>query len=146
MTTTIIIDRCAIATVTGREYADGHIVIEGDRIGAVGPGRAPAVDGAERIDGTGCLATPGLINTHHHLYQWATQGLFQDATLFEWLTGLYDIWAGLDTEVVADSARAGLAWLALSGCTTTSDHHYIFPGGSGGSSPPPRPSPGGWGG
>ncbi|MBF6541379.1 8-oxoguanine deaminase, partial [Nocardia farcinica] len=70
-------------------------------------------------------------NTHHHLYQWATQGLFQDATLFEWLTGLYRTWARMDADVVYGAATAALSWLALTGCTTSSDHHYLFPKGRG---------------
>ena len=80
-----------------------------------------------RVDGTGCLVTPGLINTHHHLYQWATRGLALDETLFGWLTTLYPIWGRLDAEIVGAAAGAGLGWLALSGCTTSMDHHYVFP-------------------
>ncbi len=129
MSAPIVIENCAVATVAGAEYPAGHVVIDDARIAAVGPGAAPAVAGAERVDAAGCLATPGLVNTHHHLYQWATQGMAQEATLFEWLTGLYPVWAGLDAEIVRDAAGAALAWLALSGCTTTTDHHYIFPRG-----------------
>jgi cytosine/adenosine deaminase-related metal-dependent hydrolase len=129
MTEKTIIENAHIAPVRGQEIAGGHIVVKGDRITSVGPG---TVDGpGRRVDATGCLATPGLVNTHHHLYQWATQGLFQDATLFEWLTRSYEIWAGLDAEIVHDAAAAGLGWLALGGCTTTTDHHYIFPKGRG---------------
>src|SRR5262249_20899906 len=87
-------------------------------------------DGARRIDGTGCLATPGLVNTHHHLYQWLTQGRAQQSGLFDWLTELYPVWARIDAGQVHAAATAGLAWLALSGCTTSTDHHYIFPRGS----------------
>ena len=83
------------------------------------------------IDGSGCLATPGLINTHQHLYQWLTRGIAQDATLFGWLTTLYPLWAGLDEEKVHAAAAANLAWMALSGCSTTSDHHYVFPAAGG---------------
>lgn len=126
---TIVIEHAHIAPVGAPEIEDGHVVIEGDRITAVGAGPAPRMDAARRIDATGCLVTPGLVNTHHHLYQWATQGLYQDATLFEWLTGLYETWAGIDAEVVHDAATAGLGWLALSGCTTSTDHHYVFPKG-----------------
>ena len=127
----IVIEGCAVATVdaAGTEYADGHVVVDGDRIVAVGPGAF--LGDAERVDGRGCLATPGLVNTHHHLYQWATRGLAQQADLFGWLTELYPVWAGIDVESVAASARAGLGWLALSGCTTTTDHHYVFPRGAG---------------
>ena len=80
---------------------------------------------------TGCVLTPGLVNTHQHLYQWATRGLAVDETLFEWLTALYPVWAGMDEEVVRAASAAGLGWLALTGCTTTSDHHYVFPRGGG---------------
>jgi cytosine/adenosine deaminase-related metal-dependent hydrolase len=120
--------------VAGAEYESGHIVIEGDRITHVGRGPAPPIEGAERaerLDATGGLATPGLVNTHHHLYQWATQGLVPQATLFEWLTELYPVWVHLDADIVYGAAGAGLAWLALSGCTTTADHHYVFPKGGG---------------
>ncbi|GGM07771.1 8-oxoguanine deaminase [Dactylosporangium sucinum] len=126
----IVIEHCAVATVdgAGTEYADGHVVVQGDRIVAVGPGTYPGGHaGVTRVDGTGCLATPGLVNTHHHLYQWATRGLAQQEILFGWLTELYPIWARLDAGIVHAAASAGLAQLALSGCTTTTDHHYVFP-------------------
>jgi cytosine/adenosine deaminase-related metal-dependent hydrolase len=129
-----VIEGCAIATVddTRREIADGHLVCERGRIAAVGEGAAPAVtEGARRIDGRGKLATPGLVNCHHHLYQHATRGYAQQATLFEWLTALYPVWAHIDGEIVDAAARAALAALARSGCTTTTDHHYIFPRGAG---------------
>jgi cytosine/adenosine deaminase-related metal-dependent hydrolase len=136
----VVIENCAVATMdgprhddSGAEYRSGHIAVTGGRITAVGEGRAPdpATDGARRVDGTGCLATPGLINTHHHLYQWLTQGLAQQSVLFDWLTELYPLWARIDAGQVNAAAAAGLAWLALSGCTTSTDHHYIFPGGAG---------------
>ena len=122
----MIINGCAIATVdpAGAEYPSGHLVIEGGRIAAIGDG-APAGD--DVIDGTGLLATPGLVNSHHHLYQWATRGFVPDGTLFEWLTGLYPVWAQLDDDVTHHAAKAGLSALALSGCTTSTDHHYVFP-------------------
>ncbi|MFF4238180.1 8-oxoguanine deaminase [Actinomadura geliboluensis] len=126
----MIIENAHVVTVSGEEYPDGHIVIDGDRITAVGPGRAPG-DDPERIDARGCLATPGLVNAHHHLYQWASQGMVTDGTLFEWLTTLYKPWSAMDAEVVAGAATAGLAWLAKSGCTTSTDHHYLFPKGRG---------------
>jgi cytosine/adenosine deaminase-related metal-dependent hydrolase len=130
----IIIENCAVATVdaAGTEWGDAHVVVDGDRIVAVGPGHAGRYHRSlRRIDGTGCLVTPGLVNTHHHLYQWATRGLAQEATLFEWLKALYPIWAGIDAELVGATTGAGLAWLALSGCTTSTDHHYVYPAGSG---------------
>jgi len=126
-----VIEGCAIATVdaAGTEHADGHLVIADDRLVAVGAGPAPpAGDGdVVRIDGRGRLATPGLVNAHHHLYQWVTRGLAQQATLFEWLVELYPVWARIDAETESAAARAGLAALARSGCTATMDHHYVFP-------------------
>src|SRR5262245_9187698 len=129
----ILIEGCAVATVdaAGTEFRDGHIVIDGDRIVAVGSGKAGRMGPVRRVDGTGCLATPGLINTHHHLYQWATRGFAQQADLFGWLTDLYPVWTGIDDETVAATTAAGLGWLALSGCTTSADHHYVFPRGAG---------------
>lgn len=125
-----VVQGCAVATVdgAGTEHLEGHVVVDGNRIVAVGPGRAPDVTAEDRVvDGSGCLATPGLVNTHHHLYQWATRGLAQQDNLFDWLTTLYPVWAGLDAGVVGSASAAGLAWLARTGCTTTTDHHYVFP-------------------
>src|SRR5699024_12220903 len=76
---------------------------------------------------TGCLVTPGLVNTHHHLYQWTTRGFSVDSELFEWLDELYPHWARLDAESTYAAASAGLAKLARTGCTTVADHHYVFP-------------------
>lgn len=129
-----VVQGCAVAAVdeAGTEYADGHVVVEGNRIVAVGAGPAAGVTAEDRVvDGSGCLATPGLVNTHHHLYQWATRGLAQDANLFDWLTALYPVWAGLDADVVGAASAAGLGWLARTGCTTTTDHHYVFPSDGG---------------
>jgi cytosine/adenosine deaminase-related metal-dependent hydrolase len=130
---TLVIDRAYVATVDGAdtEHPRGHVVVRDGWITAVGAGPAPTVEGARVVDGSGCLLTPGLVNTHHHLYQWATRGYAQDATLFEWLTELYPIWARMDADVVSAAATAGLAWLAKSGCTTSTDHHYVFPRTSG---------------
>jgi cytosine/adenosine deaminase-related metal-dependent hydrolase len=124
-----VIEGCAIATVdpAGVEYRAGHLVIEDDRIVALGDGPAPKGRDARRIDGRGHLATPGLVNCHHHLYQWATRGLAQQATLFEWLVELYPVWALIDDETCWAAARAGLAALARSGCSASTDHHYVFP-------------------
>src|SRR5437763_583140 len=97
---TTVVAGCAIATVDpgGTEFDQGHVVIEGNRIAAVDAGPAPESWSrrADRtVDGRGMLATPGLVNTHHHLYQWITRGYAQDATLFGWLTDLYPVWAGI---------------------------------------------------
>ena len=108
------------------------MVWEGARIVAVGPGPTPeSLRDGTVIDGSGCLVTPGLINAHHHLYQWITRGVAQDTTLFGWLTTLYPLWAGLDEEAVHAAAAANLGWMALSGCSTSSDHHYLFPAAGG---------------
>jgi cytosine/adenosine deaminase-related metal-dependent hydrolase len=131
-----VVEGCAIATVDDarREFADGHLVLDDGRVAAVGPGPAPeppAGRPVRRIAGAGLLATPALVNCHHHLYQSATRGLAQQATLFEWLVALYPVWAHIDDRTVAAAARAALAALARSGCATTSDHHYVFPRGAG---------------
>jgi cytosine/adenosine deaminase-related metal-dependent hydrolase len=132
-----VIEGGAVATVdaAGTEHADGHVVVDGDRIVAVGAGpadtRAWAGREIRRVDAAGCLVTPGLVNTHHHLYQWATRGYATSADLFGWLTTLYPVWEGLDADLVHATTAAGLGWLALSGCTTSSDHHYVFPRGAG---------------
>ena len=110
----LVIDGCAVVTMDGAraEYAVGHVVVDGARITAVGEGRAPRdLDDATYVDGTGCLATPGLVNTHHHLYQWLTRGFAVDHTLFEWLTTLYPVWASPRRGLGADrrDRRAGAA-------------------------------------
>jgi cytosine/adenosine deaminase-related metal-dependent hydrolase len=128
--TSLVLNGCFVATVNAQraEYPAGHVITNGRRITAVGPGPAPAdLPGARYVDATGCLVTPGLVNTHHHLYQWATRGMAVDGTLFQWLTELYPVWAGLDESITRDSSVAGLAWLARTGCSTTSDDHYVFP-------------------
>jgi cytosine/adenosine deaminase-related metal-dependent hydrolase len=130
---TLVLENCAIVTMDGQggEYTSGHVVVTGKVITAVGPGSPPpgslAGGTIRRIDASGCLATPGLINTHHHLYQWGTRGMAADATLFEWLTELYPVWARIDAGLVRPLATAALASLARSGCSTTMDHHYVFP-------------------
>jgi len=125
-----VLEGAHVVTVdgSGSEFAGGHVVVTGNRIAAVGPGAAPATPaGARRIDASGCLITPGLVNTHHHLYQWITRGLAVDATLFGWLTTLYPVWGRIDADLVHTAASGGLTWLAKTGCTTTTDHHYVFP-------------------
>ncbi|WP_129668787.1 8-oxoguanine deaminase [Phytoactinopolyspora endophytica] len=125
-------DRAYVVTVNtaGDEYATGHVVIDGNRITQVAPGAAPTEltdTAATYVDGRGCLLTPGLVNTHHHLYQWVTRGMAVDETLFGWLTTLYPVWARLDEDAAATAAGAALAHLARTGCTMTTDHHYVFP-------------------
>jgi cytosine/adenosine deaminase-related metal-dependent hydrolase len=129
----IVIDNAAISTMDDAltEYPTGHVIVEDNRILSVGQGTAPADPTATRIDASGCLITPGFVNTHHHLYQWATRGYAQDATLFQWLVALYPIWGRLDAEITNAAAAAGIARLALTGCTTVADHHYVFPSDGG---------------
>ena len=128
-----VIEGCAIAAVDENEteYDDGHIIFDDGVIASIGPGPAPGERPARRIDARGCLATPGFVNCHHHLYQWLTRGMSQQATLFEWLTALYPVWARIDVEMEAAAAAAGLGALARSGCSTSMDHHYVFPRDSG---------------
>jgi len=115
-----------------RRIPDGGIFARAGVIEAIGPtGELPAT--ADRvIDATGLLVMPGLINTHHHLYQTLTRGLpaAQDAGLFDWLVAQYPVWGRLTGEAVYTSALVGMAELLLTGCTTTSDHLYLFPNDS----------------
>jgi cytosine/adenosine deaminase-related metal-dependent hydrolase len=111
----------------GNEYESGWLLLEGGFLGAVGDGREPEAD--ERVDLGGAVVTPGLVNTHHHLYQTLTRARAQQADLFTWLRELYPVWARVDAEAEYAAARTGLAELALSGCTTVFDHHYVFPQG-----------------
>jgi cytosine/adenosine deaminase-related metal-dependent hydrolase len=109
----------------GSEHEDGWVLIRAGLIDAVGGGATPEAD--EVIDLGGAVVTPGLVNTHHHLYQTLTRARAQEADLFTWLKTLYPVWAGIDAESEYAAARTGLAELALSGCTTVFDHHYVFP-------------------
>ena len=109
----------------GSEHEDGWVLIANGAIESVGSGGQPEAD--ERVDLGGAVVTPGLVNTHHHLYQTLTRARAQEADLFTWLQTLYPVWAGIDAESEYAAARTGLAELALSGCTTVFDHHYVFP-------------------
>jgi cytosine/adenosine deaminase-related metal-dependent hydrolase len=111
----------------GNEHERGWVLVDEGVIAGVRAGAAPEAD--ERVDLGGALVTPGLVNTHHHLYQTLTRAHAQQADLFTWLKTLYPIWARLDGEAEYAAARTGLAELALSGCTTVFDHHYVFPRG-----------------
>jgi 8-oxoguanine deaminase len=114
----------------GTEHENGWVLLDGSEIVAVGTGAEPV--GVERVDLDGAVVTPGLVNTHHHLYQTLTRARGQQADLFTWLRELYPVWAGIDAEAEYAAARTGLAELALSGCTTVFDHHYVFPRGCAG--------------
>ncbi|MGC9469254.1 MAG: 8-oxoguanine deaminase [Anaerolineae bacterium] len=112
-----------------RRIAHGSVYVRDHVIEDVGP--APSLPGTADtvIDATGMMLMPGLVNTHHHLYQTLTRAVpkAQDAGLFRWLKTLYPIWANLDSAAVYVSAVVGLSELVLSGCTTAADHLYIFP-------------------
>jgi len=112
-----------------REILGGALLIRDNVIEAVGSGEELATAADRVIDAEGMLIMPGLVNTHHHLYQTLTRALpaAQDALLFSWLKTLYPVWGELTSEAVYTSAMVGLAELVLSGCTTTSDHLYLYP-------------------
>jgi cytosine/adenosine deaminase-related metal-dependent hydrolase len=105
----------------------GEVAIEGGRITEIGS-VAPR-PGDEVIACEGGIVTAGLVNTHHHLYQWLTRGRATGCDLFGWLQQLYPVWARISVEAVAAAATVGLAELALSGATTVADHHYVVPRG-----------------
>ena len=112
-----------------RELAGADVLLRGGVIAAVGAGLATT---GQVIEARGCVVTPGLVNTHHHLYQTLTRAVpgGQDALLFGWLKTLYPIWARFGPEEMFVSAQVGLAELALSGCTMSSDHLYLYPNGA----------------
>jgi cytosine/adenosine deaminase-related metal-dependent hydrolase len=111
----------------GTEHPAGWVLVDGSTVAAVGSGAEPAAD--LRVDLGGAVVTPGLVNTHHHLYQTLTRARAQQADLFTWLRELYPVWSRIDAEAEYAAARTGLAELALSGCSTVFDHHYVFPRG-----------------
>jgi cytosine/adenosine deaminase-related metal-dependent hydrolase len=131
----LVHDAELLATVDDalREVAGGWVAVTGGVVSAVGGPADPRPDAVRRIDARGCLVTPGLVNTHHHLYQNLTRAFAPALTggLFEWLVTLYPLWARLDEEAAYVSAFVGLTELALSGCTTSSDHLYVHPRGAG---------------
>jgi len=119
-------DRGARLVLRGARWP-GDIAISAGLIEAVGVVENRPGDDVLQVDGD--IITAGLINTHHHLYQWLTRGRAVDCDLFGWLTELYPIWARLGPDDVHAAAVVGLAELALSGCTTAADHHYVVPRG-----------------
>ena len=132
MTDLLIRNADAVVTMDAArtELGQADVLVRGGVVAAVGP--KLSAPGAEVIEAAGCVVTPGLVNTHHHLYQTLTRAVpgGQDALLFGWLKTLYPIWARFGPEEMFVSAQVGLAELALSGCTMTSDHLYLYPNGS----------------
>ncbi len=130
MTETLLKGADTILTMQGNcAEAGGDILIRDGVIAEVGPNLQTS---GSIVNAAGCIVTPGLVNTHHHLYQTLTRAVpgGQDALLFGWLKALYPIWADFGPEEIYVSAQIGLAELALSGCTLTSDHLYLFPNGA----------------
>jgi len=128
----ILIEGCTAVAVmddTGTEIEGGSILVDGGIIRWVGRGQPPVDESMQRLEGNGLVAIPGLVNTHHHLYQVLTRARAQEQGLFGWLRELYPVWAELDADWERTAAEVGLAELALSGCSTTTDHHYVFPRG-----------------
>ena len=114
-----------------RELHDASILIRANRIEAMGPAADMVQTADEIIDAREHLVTPGLVNTHHHMFQSLTRAIpaVQNAELFSWLRDLYPLWSGLTPEMVRVSTLVSMAELLLSGCTTSSDHLYIYPNG-----------------
>ncbi|MBS0430609.1 MAG: 8-oxoguanine deaminase [Proteobacteria bacterium] len=133
MTTLLIHNADCVATFDDqrRELRGASVLVDGHRIAAIGPAADLPAEADEVIDARGHLVMPGMVNTHHHMYQSLTRAIpaTQDAELFGWLRGLYPIWAGLTPEMVQVSTQVAMAELLLSGCTTSSDHLYIYPNG-----------------
>lgn len=130
MTGVLIRGAACVVTMDGSDLEHADILVQDGVIAAVGQ-RLDA-DGVEVLDAGRFLVTPGLVNTHHHLYQTLTRAVpgGQNALLFGWLKTLYPIWARFRPEDFALSTTLGLAELALSGCTTSSDHLYLYPNGA----------------
>jgi len=137
MTTLLIKNARCIATFDdarpgqARELTNASLLIRDHRIAALGPAAQLPQTADEVIDARHHLVMPGLVNTHHHMYQSLTRAIpgVQNAELFGWLRGLYPIWAGLTPDMVRVSTQIAMAELLMSGCTTSSDHLYIYPNG-----------------
>ena len=129
-TATLLRGADVVVTMDGPDVFGGDVLLRDGIVAAVGVGLDAA--GAEVHDMTGCVVTPGLVNTHHHLYQTLTKAVpgGQDALLFGWLKTLYPIWARFGPDEMRVSTLLGLSELALSGCTTSSDHLYLYPNGA----------------
>ncbi len=125
------VDVIATMDPHGSELHGAWLTVEEGKVAALGQGAPPPGPYSEEVDGRGQVLTPGLVNTHHHLYQTLFRAVpgAQDAELFDWLVFLYERWRGIHEEAVHVSAVVGCWELLLSGCTTTTDHLYLFPRG-----------------
>jgi cytosine/adenosine deaminase-related metal-dependent hydrolase len=126
VTSTLLI-RAGLLFTGEREIEGGWVFARDGMIAEVGSGDPPPAD--EVVNSANCVAVPGLVNAHDHMYQWATRGYAPDGTLFDWLRTLYPVWARIDADIVRVAARAAMSRLLLSGCTLSTDHHYVFPRG-----------------
>jgi cytosine/adenosine deaminase-related metal-dependent hydrolase len=124
---TLLLRAGVLFTGAGPELEGGWVFARDGLIAEVGSGPPPAAD--EQLHLPNCVAAPGLVNAHDHMYQWATRGYVPDGGLFGWLRALYPVWAQIDAGTVRIAARAAMARLLLSGCTLSTDHHYVFPRG-----------------
>lgn len=133
MSKTLIKNADVIVTMNDarQEITNGDILIKDGVIQAIGKTKANLETVDQIINASGCVVTPGLVNTHHHLCQTLTRAVppGQDALLFGWLQSLYPIWARMQPDDMFVSAQIGLAEMALSGCTMSSDHLYLYPNG-----------------
>ena len=134
MTTLLLKNADVLVTMDAerREIPDGGVFIRDGVIEAVGVSAELPASADQVISLAGCVALPGLINTHHHMFQSLTRAIpgAQDAELFAWLRRLYPIWSGLSPEMIRVSTLTAMAELILSGCTTSSDHLYLYPNGA----------------
>jgi 8-oxoguanine deaminase len=132
--TTLIKNALLVATFDDerREIPDGAVLVQGNKIKAIGPSADFEDKADEVINAVGHVVLPGLINTHHHMYQTLTRAVpaAQNASLFNWLKTLYPIWSRITPEMVRVSTQTAMAELLLSGCTTSSDHLYLYPNGA----------------
>ena len=129
----LIKNAACIATLDDqrRELKNASVFIRDGLIDYIGAAQdlppALATQANEVIDAQHHLVTPGLVNTHHHMYQSLTRAIpaVQNAELFGWLRGLYPVWAGLTPDMIHASTQVAMAELLMSGCTTSSDHLYM---------------------
>jgi len=132
MSSLLIRGASAVVTCDGADSVleNANLLLQDGLIAYMGPEEREA---DETLDASGCVVYPGLINTHHHLYQTFSRNLpqVQNMELFDWLRTLYEIWKNLDGEAVYHSSIVGMGELLKTGCTTVFDHHYVFPGGAG---------------
>jgi len=134
MSTLLIKNAHAVATLNdeGRELRDAYVFARDGIIESLGPSVDAPLTADDIIDAANCVVIPGLVNTHHHMFQTLTRAIpaVQDAELFTWLKGLYPIWARITPDMIHTSALTAMAELLLSGCTTSSDHLYLYPNGA----------------